>query len=95
MAFFGDKVFVLEPSAYRVCRRSLTTGAVERCWSFAEEALTEARYAEPYGNAEALWIDEEGARIGVDNNGKARGDGEKRPIVWRFSAPKGGWSSKP
>jgi len=96
VAFFADKLFVLEPSAYRVCRRSPATGAVERCWSFAEEALTEdRRYAEPFGNAEALWIDAEGAWIGVDNNGKARGDGEKSPIVWRFAAPDGGWGAKP
>lgn len=68
---------------------------VERCWSFAAEALTEERYREPFGNAEALWIDAEGAWIGVDNNGKARGDGEKRPIVWRFAAPSGGWMARP
>jgi hypothetical protein len=24
-----------------------------------------------------------------------RADGEKRPIVWRFAAPDGGWSAKP
>lgn len=54
-----------------------------------------ARYREPFGNAEALWIDAEGAWIGVDNNGKARGDGEKRPIVWRFAAPSGGWMARP
>lgn len=87
---------MLEPSAYRVCRRSPANGAVERCWSFAGEALTdERRYGEPYGNAEALWVDAEGAWIGVDNNGKARGDGEKRPIVWRFAAPEGGWMARP
>jgi len=96
ISFFRDKLFVLEPSAYRICRRSPATGAVERCWSFAAEALTEERrYGEPYGNAEALWIDPEGAWIGVDNNGKARGDGEKRPIIWRFAAPNGGWSARP
>ena len=62
----------------------------------AAEALTEERrYREPFGNAEALWIDAEGAWIGVDNNGKARGDGEKRPIVWRFAAPSGGWMARP
>jgi len=96
LTFFRNKLFVLEPSSYRICRRSPASGAVERCWSFAAEALTEERrYSVPYGNVEALWIDAEGAWIGVDNNGKARGDGEKRPVVWRFAAPAGGWSAQP
>lgn len=94
LAFHRDRLFSLERQAHRICRRQLSNGEVERCWSFAAEALTEARrYAKPYGMAEALWIDEEGAWIGLDNGRNARGDGERRPIVWRFAAPKGGWGS--
>jgi len=39
-------------------------------------------------------LDEQGAWIGVDNNAQPRRDGEKRPIVWRFAAPKGGWGAR-
>ncbi|MEX6501474.1 esterase-like activity of phytase family protein [Pseudomonas sp. 25A3E] len=94
LAFHREKLFTLERQAHRICRRQLSDGELERCWSFAAEALTEARhYDKPYGMAEALWIDEEGAWIGLDNGRNARGDGELRPIVWRFAAPKGGWGS--
>jgi len=96
ISLFEGKLFTLERAAYQICRRDLTTGAVERCWSFADDALVPAkRYAQKYGLAEALVIDADGAWIGVDNNFGARADGEKRPIVWRFAAPKDGWSAKP
>ncbi|WP_312341496.1 esterase-like activity of phytase family protein [Stutzerimonas nitrititolerans] len=95
LAYFNDKLFTLEPSAHQVCRRSLASGQVERCWSYAATALAdERRYDTPFGNAEALSLDEQGAWIGVDNNAQARRDGEKRPIVWRFAAPKGGWGAR-
>nr|MBP8885605.1 DNA topoisomerase IV [Pseudomonas sp.] len=81
---------------HRVCRRTLSDGVAEICWSFASEALSEPRrYAPDYGMAEALWIDKDGAWIGVDNGSQTRADGEERPIVWRFAAPKGGWSRRP
>lgn len=96
LALYAGKLFTLERNAYRVCRRDADSGAVERCWSFAADALTEARrYDQLFGVAEALIIDDQGAWIGVDNNNGARGDGEVRPIVWRFAAPQGGWSGKP
>src|SRR5690606_38606813 len=77
------------------CRRSLASGQVERCWSYAATALAdERRYDTPFGNAEALSLDEQGAWIGVDNNAQTRRDGEKRPIVWRFAAPKGSWGAR-
>jgi hypothetical protein len=38
-------------------------------------------------------IDKDGAWIGLDNGRRARGDGEQRPLVWRFAAPKGGWGN--
>ncbi|MBX9756384.1 MAG: esterase-like activity of phytase family protein [Pseudomonadaceae bacterium] len=98
LAFFNEKLFTLERLAHQICRRNPQDGSVEHCWSFAAEALTEARrYALPYGVAEALWIDADGAWLGIDNgdgmfgSGRARGDGEARPIVWRFAAPSGGW----
>lgn len=94
LAFHNEKLFTLERQAHRICRRSLSDGSVERCWSFAAEALTDARrYSPAYGLAEALWVDAEGAWIGVDNGRLSRADGEQRPIIWRFAAPQGGWGS--
>ena len=95
LALFEDKLFTLERMAYRICRRTPNTGEIERCWSFANDALTDARrYNTGYGNTEALSLDAKGAWVGVDNGSHRRADGEKRPIVWRFAAPQGGWSAK-
>lgn len=95
LAFHGDKLFVVERLAHRICRRHPATAAVERCWSFAEVALADARrYDSPYGLVEALELDEQGAWLGVDNNDHARADGEKRPVVWRLAAPAKGWLQK-
>ncbi|MFZ4965691.1 esterase-like activity of phytase family protein [Pseudomonas gingeri] len=94
LSLFDGKLFTLERNAYRICRRDAHSGQVERCWSFAAEALTAPRiYPQNYGLAEALVVDAEGAWIGLDNNNGARADGEARPIVWRFAAPEGGWSA--
>lgn len=91
---FNGKLFSLERGAHRLCRRNANDGKQEKCWSFAATALTDARrYAQPYGAAEALWLDESSAWIGLDNDGKARGDGESRPVLWQFAAPKDGWSA--
>ncbi|BCX65854.1 MULTISPECIES: esterase-like activity of phytase family protein [Pseudomonas] len=96
LALFNGKLFTLERNVYQICRRDAVTAKVERCWSFADEALQEnRRYPQPFGLAEALVVDAEGAWIGVDNNNGARADGEVRPIVWRFAAPDGGWGAKP
>jgi hypothetical protein len=96
LAWYDGKLFTLERNAFRVCRRDADTGKVERCWSFAVEALEDSRrYDQPFGLAEALVIDAKGAWIGLDNNNGDRADGETRPIVWRFAAPEGGWSAKP
>ena len=96
LALFEGKLFTLERMAYRICRRTPSTGEIERCWSFASDALTDSRrYNIAYGNAEALSLDAKGAWIGVDNGNHTRADGEKRPVVWRFAAPQGGWSAKP
>lgn len=94
LSLFNGKLYALERSAYRICRRSLQTGASEHCWSFSAEALKPQRlYDQKFGLTEALVVDETGAWIGVDNNFGERADGEKRPIVWRFAAPVGGWSA--
>jgi hypothetical protein len=96
LAWFNGKLYTLERNAYQVCRRDPKTVVVERCWSFADAALTPARrYAKPYGVAEALVVDAQGAWIGNDNNNWARGDGDVRPIVWRFAAPVDGWEARP
>lgn len=95
LALYHDKLFTLERASYRICRRAVETGAVERCWSFADEALQPMRlYDQPYGLTEALVVDDSGAWIGIDNNFGARADGEKRPIVWRFAAPVDGWDAR-
>ncbi|WP_339546012.1 esterase-like activity of phytase family protein [Pseudomonas sp. RA_35y_Pfl2_P32] len=95
LAWFDGKLFTLERNAYEICRRDAVTAKVERCWSFAADALqAPRRYPQAYGLAEALVIDATGAWIGIDNNNGARADGEFRPIVWRFAAPLGGWSAK-
>ncbi|RON10635.1 DNA topoisomerase IV [Pseudomonas brassicacearum] len=96
LALFNGKLFTLERNVFQLCRRDVLSAKVERCWSFAAEALQEhRRYSQPYGLAEALVVDADGAWIGIDNNNGARADGEARPIVWRFAAPQGGWSAKP
>lgn len=94
LAFFGGKLFTLERLEHQICRRNPNTGAEEKCWSFLAAAqVDERRYPGPYGTAEALWLDADSAWIGLDNNGQARADGEKRPLVWQFKAPAGGWSA--
>lgn len=96
LALYNGKLFTLERNAFQICRRDAVTAKVELCWSFADETLTpERRYAQPYGLAEALVIDESGAWLGIDNNFGPRADGEKRPMVYRFAAPAGGWSAQP
>lgn len=96
LSLFNGKLYALERSAYRICRRSLQTGKSEQCWSFAKEALMPHRlYDQAFGLTEALVVDETGAWVGVDNNFGKRADGEKRPIVWRFAAPAGGWGGRP
>ena len=94
LAYSDGKLFSLERLEHRICRRDPTTGAEEKCWSFVAAALAEGRaYPEPYGVAEALWLDQEGAWLGLDNNDLARADGEGRPLLWQFKAPAGGWSA--
>ena len=94
LSLHNGKLFTLERSIYQICRRTLDTGRVERCWSFRDEArLPSRRYDQAYGLTEALVVDETGAWVGTDNNFGARADGEKRPVVWRFAAPKAGWSA--
>ncbi|WP_421526065.1 esterase-like activity of phytase family protein [Pseudomonas yamanorum] len=96
VALFEGKLFTLEGSQFQLCRRDPVTAKVEQCWSYADDMLAPQRqYNQPYGLAEALVVDADGAWIGLDNNFGARADGEKRPMVYRFAAPAGGWSAKP
>ncbi|MBD8091314.1 esterase-like activity of phytase family protein [Pseudomonas fluorescens] len=96
LALFNGKLFTLERNAFQICRRDAVTAKVELCWSFADETLApNRRYAQPYGLAEALVVDTEGAWLGIDNNFGPRADGEKRPVVYRFAAPAGGWGAQP
>ncbi|WP_287029859.1 esterase-like activity of phytase family protein [Pseudomonas sp. UBA6310] len=96
LSLFDGKLYTLERATYRICRRSLKHGDAERCWSFAREGLTEARdYGKTWGMAEGLVVDANGAWIMLDNGKHARGDGEDRPILWRFAAPARGWGANP
>lgn len=96
VALFEGKLFTLESSQFQLCRRDPVTAKAEQCWSYADEMLAPQRqYNQPYGLAEALVVEADGAWIGLDNNFGARADGEKRPVVYRFAAPAGGWSAKP
>jgi hypothetical protein len=96
LSLFNGKLFTLERSVYRICRRDAQTAEVERCWSYAGELLhPNLLYPQRFGLEEALVVDADGAWIGVDNNNGARKDGESRPVVWRFAAPEGGWSANP
>ncbi|MDY4302621.1 esterase-like activity of phytase family protein [Pseudomonas salmasensis] len=96
LSLFNGKLFTLERNAFQICRRDPLTAKVELCWSFADETLTpQRRYPQSYGLAEALLVDAEGAWVGIDNNFGPRADGEKRPMVYRFAAPDGGWSAQP
>jgi hypothetical protein len=96
LQLFHAKLFTLERSQQQICRRSLEQAQIERCWSYADTELAASRHYEvPYGVAEALWIDADGAWVGVDNGEHVRADGEVRPIVWRFAVPAGGWDAAP
>ncbi|MGF6111613.1 esterase-like activity of phytase family protein [Pseudomonas frederiksbergensis] len=97
VALFGDKLFTLNRNAFKICRFALAPIILpERCWSFAADALTPPRlYPSIHGMAEALVIDNQGAWVGIDNNSERRADGEKRPVVFRFASPSGGWLAKP
>ncbi|MFG0381256.1 esterase-like activity of phytase family protein [Pseudomonas sp. zbq_18] len=95
LALHGGKLFSLERLEHRICRRHPNTGAEEKCWSFSTIAQDESRvHPEPYGTAEALWLDKNSAWVGLDNNDLARADGEQRPLIWQLKAPQGGWSAK-
>jgi len=94
LTFYRDRLYSLARLEHQICRHRPDTGQIERCWSFADELLTEARrYDQPWGSAEALWIDAEGAWIGTDNGSRPRANGDIRPVVWRFAAPVGGWDA--
>lgn len=93
LSWHAGKLYSLERLQHRLCRRDPGSGALERCWSFAAAALAPGlRYATPYGLAEALWLDEQGAWIGLDNGGKANAGGERRPLILQFAAPAAGWN---
>ena len=93
--YFADRLFTLERLTHQVCRRNALSAAVEKCWSFANSVLADSgmRYGlYPFGQAEAMWMDEKNLWIGIDNNQMARNkDAEKRPLIYHFQAPSTGW----
>ncbi|MCM2321579.1 MAG: esterase-like activity of phytase family protein [Pseudomonas sp.] len=93
LSWHAGRLYSLERLQHRICRRDPHSGAVERCWSFAAAALTpERRYDTPFGVAEALWLDDGSAWIGLDNGEHANAGGERRPLILQLQAPAGGWS---
>lgn len=89
LTHWRKRIWTLERNEHQVCRRHPVSGQRERCWSFAETLLAHPHvYPEaPFGVAEALYIDEAGVTIGVDNNGRARSDGDTSPWLFSFSLP--------
>ncbi len=93
LSWHAERLYSLERLQHRICRRDPHSGAVERCWSFAAAALPpERRYDTPYGVAEALWLGDDAAWIGLDNGDHANAGGERRPLILQLQAPAGGWS---
>jgi hypothetical protein len=94
MVYYHGKLFTLERAAHQLCRRDAQSGRSERCWSFADTLLAPVRhYRQNWGLAEALWIDEQGAWIGLDTGDLARENGDRRPYVLHYAAPADGWSA--
>tara|TARA_R110000764_G_scaffold110472_2_gene196991 strand:+ start:56726 stop:57754 length:1029 start_codon:yes stop_codon:yes gene_type:complete len=89
LVLWQGKLWSLERNAHQVCRRSSLSGKRERCWSFAQTVLSEPYFYPdaPYGLAEALLINEDGIMIGLDNNNRARPDGDSRPWIFQFALP--------
>lgn len=94
LSYHADQLFSLQRLEHRICRRSTQTGDVQKCWSYAAAALAEPqRFPQVEGIAEALWLDEQSAWVGLDTGSGPRADGEQRPLLWQFKAPQGGWSA--
>lgn len=93
--YFAGRLFTLERLTHQVCRRKVFSAAVEKCWSFAHSVLADSgmRYGlYPFGQAEAMWMDEKNLWIGIDNNQMARNkDAEKRPLIYHFQVPSTEW----
>lgn len=92
VVYWQGRLWTLERNAHQVCRRNPLSGKRERCWSFAQSVLVEPYFYPdaPFGLAEALMIDEDGIFVGLDNNDRARPDGDSRPWVFHFALP-GDW----
>lgn len=92
VVYWQGRLWTLERNAHQVCRRNPLSGQRERCWSFAQSVLVEPYFYPdaPYGLAEALLIDESGIVVGLDNNDRARPDGDLRPWLFHFALP-GDW----
>jgi len=93
----SNKIFTLNRNAFKICRFALVPAEQpERCWSFAAAALTPPRlYPDIHGMAEALYMEDDRALVGIDNNNIRRADGELRPVIFHFAAPAGGWLAAP
>nr|WP_245399661.1 esterase-like activity of phytase family protein [Atopomonas sediminilitoris] len=96
LSYYQGALFTLERAAHQLCRRDVQSTEAKRCWSFAATLQDDLyRYDTPYGVAEALAIDAQGAWLGVDNGNKPRlSDGDPRPWLFRFTLPQGGWLAR-
>ncbi|MBN3859514.1 DNA topoisomerase IV [Neisseriaceae bacterium PsAf] len=92
--YYQGKLFTLERLQHQICRRDSRSARVEKCWRFENSVLQNENYQYAqysFGQAEALWLNKNEVWIGLDNNNMRRNDGEDRPIIYRFKAPKKGW----
>lgn len=96
MAFENDYLYILERNTYEIAKFSLNLGRVVSRVSFYLSAARLYEHAEPYGLAEALWIDKEQIIVGFDHNGgllssstsKEAGLNGSFPTILKFSRPR-------
>ncbi|QRN41226.1 MAG: DNA topoisomerase IV [Neisseriaceae bacterium] len=92
--YYQGKLFTLERLQHQICRRNSHNAQLEKCWQFEDSVLSDEKFrygAYSFGQAEALWLNDDEVWIGIDNNNMYRNDGEYRPIIYRFKAPNSGW----
>lgn len=92
LVWHAGYLFTLDRQQALICRHAASSGVQQRCWSFRQTLeRADLRYAKASRFAEALWLDEQEALIGIDNNNRPNAAGERRPLLWRMAAPPGGW----
>lgn len=92
LTLYQGQLFSLDRIERRICRRDPQSGQVSRCWSF-DQASEQPSTAYPAhaSIAEALWMDAQGAWVGLDNGGRVTVSGETRSLIMQLQAPVAGW----